>query len=78
MAEIAQVPAMYREDLKDVVTTAIKAKYGEKGSQAMFQWFKDSDLKIDTKMYEKIQQVMEAGRNEFKNSQTMLLDLKRG
>ena len=72
--EIAQVPGMYAEDLGKVVNEALQAKYGEEGSQAMFQWFKDMDLKIDTAMYTKLQRVIESSRNDFAAQQKMQLD----
>ena len=72
--EIAQVPAMYRDDVTKVVTAAIQGRYGDKGSQATFQWLKEQNPSLDSSMYTKIQQVIEAFRNEFKNAQTALLD----
>ena len=72
--EIAQVPGMYAADLEKVVTAAIQGRYGANGSQATFQWIKEAGLTLDASMYTKIQQVIEAFRNEFQNSQTALLD----
>lgn len=72
--EIAQVPAMYAADLKTIVTAAIRGRYGEDGSQATFQWLKEQNPGLDPSMYVKIQQTIESFRNEFKNSQTELLD----
>ena len=75
--EMAQVPTMYKDDLKEVYTAAISGRYGEDGSQAMFQWLKEQNPNFDASMYTKLQQVMEAGRNEFKVKQTALIDRKR-
>lgn len=75
--EIAQVPEMFKEDLYGLVEKQLQARYGENGSQAMFQWFQEQNLDLDREQYRKIQQVMEAGRNEFKNAQTDMLDRKR-
>ena len=72
--EIAQVPSMYAADLKAVFTAAIQGRYGENGSQATFQWLKEQNPQLDSGMYVKIQQVIEAFRNEFKAAQTSLLD----
>lgn len=72
--EIAQVPAMYAGDLQKVVTAAIQGRYGPNGSQATFQWIKEAGVALDPSMYVKIQQVIEAFRNEFQNAQTALLD----
>jgi uncharacterized protein (UPF0333 family) len=72
--EIAQVPGMYAADLQKVVTAAIQGRYGPNGSQATMQWIKEAGVSLDPSMYTKIQQVIEAFRNEFQQSQTALLD----
>lgn len=79
VAEAAQVPDMYREDVKQVVGAALQGRYGAKGSQAVFQWLKEdnSPAKLDSALYTKIQQIIEAGRNEFQNNQTRFIDIKR-
>lgn len=76
--EIASIPEMYKNDLKEVVTSSLSARYGDKGSQAGMQWIKEHAINFDSSMYTKIQQVIEAGRNEFQNAQTRLVDVKRG
>jgi len=74
--EIASVPAMYKDDLKDVMTSVMTARMGQDGSKATFQWFKEHNINIDASMYTKIQQTIEAGRNEFQTQQTRLIDIK--
>jgi len=76
--EMAQVPEMYKNDLKDVVTSAMQARMGADGSKAVMQWFKEQNIPFDSKLYTKLQQTMEAGRNEFQSAQTRLIDVKRG
>ena len=75
--ETAQIPDKYKEDFKDILVSETTAKFGEQGSQAMFQWFKDRDINFNSKVYEKIQNVIESGRDDFKRAQTMLLDKQR-
>lgn len=75
--EAASVPAMYREDLSKVMNEALSARYGKDGSKAVFQWIKEQNIPFDSSMYTKIQQIVEAGRNEFQAAQTRLLDVKR-
>lgn len=75
--EIASVPDMYKNDLKEVMTSVMSARQGPNGSQATFQMFKEHNIQIDSSMYTKIQQVIEAGRNEFQANQTRLIDVKK-
>lgn len=75
--EMAQVPAMYKDDLMEVYKSALGARYGEDGSKAMWQWLKEQNPNLDSSLYTKLQQVMEAGRNEFKVRQNELIDRKR-
>jgi uncharacterized protein (UPF0333 family) len=75
--EIASVPAMARDDLVKVVTAAIQGRYGADGSKATFQFLKEQNPTLDFKLYAKIQEVIEAGRNDFQNGQTRQIDLKR-
>jgi hypothetical protein len=77
VAEAAQVPGMYKDDLKEVMTSVMSARQGEGGSKAAFQWFKEHDVNIDSAMYTKIQQIIEGGRNKFANTQTKFIDTKR-
>jgi uncharacterized protein (UPF0333 family) len=77
VAEAAQVPAMYRDDLTKVMTSAITSRYGADGSKAPMQWLKEANIPFDASMYTKIQQIIEAGRNDFQAAQTAQLDICR-
>ena len=73
--DMAQIPDMYVEDLKKVIDATFQGRYGEDGSQATMQWIKEQNLNFDSTMYTRLQQTMEAGRGEFKLSQTKKLDI---
>lgn len=76
--EAAQIPNMKTEDLKEVMEAAFAGRYGDGGSKATFQWIQEAyPGAVTDATYVQIQQVMEAGRNEFQNSQTKFLDTKR-
>lgn len=77
IVEIAQVPTMYKNDVKEVFTAAINGRYGAEGSKAMFQMLKEQNPQLDPQLYKKIQQVMEQFRNEFQQGQKEMLDMRR-
>lgn len=74
ISEMAQVPAMYKEDLKDVIKSTFEGRYGADGSRGVMQWIQEQNLPFDSSLYTRIQQTMEAGRNQFANVQTQLID----
>lgn len=78
IAEMAQVPDMQRDDLKEVYRAALEGRYGADGSKAVFQWLQEQNPQLNAEVYTRLQQTMEAGRNEFRVAQTELIDLKRG
>lgn len=75
--EMAQVPDMYSSDLQKVINANFQGRYGQGGNKAVVSFIKEHNLSLEPKMYLNIQNAMEAGRNEFKLSQSELLDKKR-
>lgn len=76
--EIAKVPARFKSDLQDIIKQTFEGRYGEDGSKAVFQFIKEQNMSLDSKLYQSIQVAIEAGRNEFKLSQTKKLDVCAG
>jgi uncharacterized protein (UPF0333 family) len=74
--EVAQVPDMYRDDLQKVIQSTFEGRYGADGSKAVFQFIREQNMPLDPTLYQKIQQVMESGRNEFQMSQKVLIDTR--
>jgi type II secretory pathway pseudopilin PulG len=75
--EAAQVPDMMRDDLIKVATATMEGRYGQDGSKALFQMITEQNPNVDAALYTKLQQIIESGRDEFKTSQTRLIDTKR-
>ena len=72
--EMAQVPEMQRDDVKEVITAALEGRYGADGSQAVFQAINESNPQIDSTVYVKLQQTMESGRKDFEREQRRMVD----
>lgn len=75
--EMAQVPEMYKNDLKDVFSAAIQGRYGKGGSKAVFQFIKEHNPTFDSALYIKLEQTIQAGRIDFESNQKMLIDIKQ-
>jgi uncharacterized protein (UPF0333 family) len=77
LQESTQVPDMARDDIVKVVKAAIEGRYGDNGSQAAIQVLREQNPSIDPQLYRTIQALIESGRDEFKQGQTKMLDIKR-
>jgi len=74
--EIAQVTDKYADDLKELYKNAMTGRYGENGSQAMFQWLHEQNPTLSVDTYTKLQSTIEAGRNSFESDQKQLVAKK--
>lgn len=77
IGEMAQVNSMYKDDLREVYTAALEGRYGENGSGAVMQWIQEQNPNMDSALYTRLSQKIEANRDEFSNAQRVLLDQKR-
>jgi len=75
--EAANVPKRYQERLKDTMVSVMTARMGDDGMKAQWAWLQEAGIQYDASMEQKLQQIIEAGRNEFQNKQTLFLDKKR-
>ena len=74
--ETSQVTEQYAEDLKELYTNALTARYGETGSQSMFQWLQEHNPDLSSETYVRLQSTIEAGRNSFESDQKQLISKK--
>lgn len=77
VSEAAQIPSMQKDDLKELFEGSIKARYGESGSNASFQWLKEQNPDLNQETYVKLQIIISAGRQKYTNAQTKFIDTKR-
>lgn len=76
--EAAQVPEMMRDDLIKVARAALEGRYGSDGSKQVMLMINEQNPVLSPKLYENLQVIIEAGRNEFKVGQDRLIDQRRG
>jgi len=74
--EVAQVTQEYKGDAKDLYIGLMEARY-PKGENPLMKWIQESNPTLDVSVYKKIQDVIEAGRNEFMRGQQDLADKQR-
>lgn len=77
--EIAQVPQQYKKDFQEVYVNIMTARYPEKGqpNHLLMKWIQESNPTLDSSVYRKVQDVIEASRNEFIRGQQDLADKQR-
>lgn len=75
--EMAQVPDKYAGDMKKMWADTMRARYGEGGSKALFQFIQEHNPQLDPSMYVKLESAIEAGRNSFAADQQQLIDVRR-
>lgn len=59
------------------IKVSMGGRYGSGGSKAAFQWIKENNPGIDSKIFYKLQNVIEAGYNSFEATQRTKIDIVR-
>lgn len=72
--EAAQVGDRYTDKLTELMTKSLSSRYGDEGVQAEILLLSENHINMDPQIYIKLQQIIQAGRDEFQLNQTVLLD----
>jgi hypothetical protein len=67
----------YSGDVLKAIEASISGRYGEGGAKGAMLWLKEHNPTMDTKLYEQLNRVIEAGYDEFAALQTKKLDIVR-
>lgn len=69
---------IYAEDVKSVITAAVQGRYGDKGSQAVFQMIQEKNPDVSPVLYQKLADAIEGGNREFEIIQTRKIEVCTG
>lgn len=72
--ESARVSDKYKDSVKEVAIAAIEGRYGEDGAKQAILLITEQNPSIDSSVYLNLQQTIQAGRDAYKNKQTLLMD----
>ena len=77
VAEAVGVAQLQADDAAALYSTVLESRYGDQGLQAQIAMISEAMPGLDASVYTKIQQISEAGRNDFAFAQKQLIDTKR-
>lgn len=77
VVETLGISKQYAEELRKTYDKAIKSRYGEEGSKALFQMITEQNPQMDASLFKKVQELVESGRANFAADQKTLLDKKQ-
>lgn len=77
VVEIAQVPEMQAQQVKDVYAGVMTGRYGKDGSKAFIQLLHEQNPNLGEEVYVKVQRTVEAFHDSFQASQTNLIGRKQ-
>lgn len=76
IAQVAQVADQYKETFKEIYPALIEGRYKNDGNTLM-KWIQESNPNFDTKLYDKLINIIEAKRDSFQHEQDKLVDIVR-
>lgn len=78
IAESAQVPDLYKDDLVEVITAGLEGRYGEDGAGGLVVAIQEAyPGTMDSSLYLNIQNSIEGGRTNFRVEQNKLVEKVR-
>jgi len=73
IAQVAQVSEQYKESFKEIYIPLIEGRY--KDENLLMKWVTESNPNFDTKLYDKLVDVIESKRNGFELEQKKLVSI---
>lgn len=77
LREALGVTKLQTAAVRDIITGANTSRYGADGSKASMQWINEQNPTLDQSSYQKILNLIEAGRNDFQEAQKRTIDQNR-
>lgn len=77
ISQVAQVPEQAKKTFKEIYTPLIEGRYNNDRGGALMSWITENNPTFDFKLYERVQVVIEANREEFFIEQKKLVDYNR-
>lgn len=75
--DVSKISERYSDDVMTLVRETMTGRYGDDGSDAVMQWIQEQNIELDSSMYRDITQVIRSGRQDFRNAQDRVIDVKR-
>jgi hypothetical protein len=73
IAQVAQVSEQYKESFKEIYIPLIEGRY--KDQNLLMKWVTESNPNFDTKLYDKLVDIIESKRNGFEMEQKKLVSI---
>jgi hypothetical protein len=73
---MAQVPKMAAGHIKEIITAALEGRYGDKGSQAVFQAIQEQNPNVPPDLYQNLSKEMSGGQEDIKAAARKVNDQK--